>query len=122
MLRAQGRVVGDTASLALVDELRAELAGAGPLEDLLHEPGVTDILVNAPDEVWFDRGRGLERSAARFSGEGSVRALAQRLATAAGRRLDDASPCVDARLASGVRLHAVVPPISPRADLRLAPV
>src|SRR3712207_7550550 len=68
-----------------------ELAGAGPLEPLLREPGVSDVLVNGPDEVWVDRGRGLERTLVRFPDEDAVRRLAVRLAAAAGRRLDHRS-------------------------------
>jgi pilus assembly protein CpaF len=99
--------------LAAVEALRSELLGAGPLDALLREPGVTDVLVNAPDEVWVDRGRGLEPAGVRFGDERDVRRLAVRLAAAAGRRLDDAVPCADIRLADGVRLHAVLPPVSP---------
>jgi pilus assembly protein CpaF len=62
--------------------------------------------------VWIDRGAGLERTEVVFASESDVRRLAQRLAAAAGRRLDDASPCVDARLPSGARLHCVLPPVS----------
>ena len=97
--------------------LRSELAGAGPLEPLLADPDVTDVLVNGPAEVWVDRGDGLQRAAVGFPDEAAVRRLAQRLAAAAGRRLDAAQPTVDARLPDGVRLHAVLPPISPAGTL-----
>lgn len=86
---------------------------AGPLQPLLDADGVTDVLVNGPSAVWVDRGFGLERAAVRFDGEEAVRALAVRLAAAAGRRLDGAAPWVDARLPGGVRLHAVLPPLAP---------
>ncbi|MDF3290733.1 TadA family conjugal transfer-associated ATPase [Streptomyces silvisoli] len=111
-LRAQGRLLGDTAVLGVVRALRSEMVGAGLLEPLLAEPGVTDVLVNGPDEVWVDRGSGLERTGIRFRDAAAVRKLAQRLATAAGRRLDDARPWVDARLPDGTRLHAVLPPVA----------
>ncbi|MGH3326986.1 MAG: TadA family conjugal transfer-associated ATPase [Streptomycetales bacterium] len=114
-LRAEGRVLGDAAVLGVVGALRSEIAGAGLLEPLLRDPDVTDVLVNAPGEVWVDRGSGLERAAVGFPDDRAVRRLAQRLAAGAGRRLDDASPYVDARLPDGVRLHAVLPPASPRA-------
>jgi pilus assembly protein CpaF len=110
-LRSQGRLLGDRAVRGVARALRSELVGAGPLEPLLAAPEVTDVLVSAPDEVWIDRGRGLERTAVRFSDAAAVRRLAQRLATAAGRRLDDARPWVDARLPDGTRLHAVLPPV-----------
>jgi pilus assembly protein CpaF len=98
----------------LVEVRRAvdELAGAGPLEPLLRSPGITDVLVNGPDEVWLDRGSGLERAAVRFPDDAAVRRLAVRLAAAAGRRLDDAAPWVDVGLPDGTRLHAVLPPVS----------
>lgn len=111
-LRAEGVLVGDDALLRLVGELEAELLGAGPLEQWLHAPEVTDVLVNGPDRVWVDRGRGLERIDVRFPSDAAVRRLAQRLAGLAGRRLDDASPFVDARLPDGTRLHAALSPVA----------
>jgi pilus assembly protein CpaF len=111
-LRAQGRLLGDSAVLGVVEALRSEMVGTGPLEPLLADPEVTDVLVTRPDEVWVDRGRGLERTEVRFRDAASVRRLAQRLATSAGRRLDDARPWVDARLPDGTRLHAVLPPVA----------
>ncbi|MCX4748124.1 TadA family conjugal transfer-associated ATPase [Kitasatospora sp. NBC_01287] len=112
-LRAARPPLGGDELLHTVSALRAELVGAGPLDALLSSPDVTDVLVNAPDEVWADHGRGLRReSSVRFPDAEAVRHLAHRLATAAGRRLDDARPWVDARLPDGTRLHAVLPPIA----------
>lgn len=111
-LRAQGRVLGDTEILGAAARLRSELVGAGPLEALLADDSVTDVLVSAPDRVWVDRGGGLELTAVAFEDAAAVRRLAQRLAAVAGRRLDDARPWVDARLPDGTRLHAVLPPIA----------
>ncbi|WP_432095137.1 TadA family conjugal transfer-associated ATPase [Streptomyces sp. bgisy100] len=111
-LRAEGRLLGDTEVLRVVTRLRSELVGSGPLEPLLAEPEVTDVLVTSPSAVWVDRGRGLERSDVSFPDAAAVRRLAQRLAAVAGRRLDDARPWVDARLPDGTRLHAVLPPVA----------
>ncbi|MFE2846217.1 TadA family conjugal transfer-associated ATPase [Streptomyces scopuliridis] len=111
-LRAQGRLLGDTEVLGAAAELRCELVGTGPLEPLLDDPSVTDVLVSAPDRVWVDRGGGLELTAVCFADAASVRRLAQRLAAVAGRRLDDARPWVDARLPDGTRMHAVLPPVA----------
>ncbi len=111
-LRQERRPVGDAEVLAVHDVLRHDVLGAGPLDDLLGLPGVTDVLVNGAGETWIDRGDGLELTALRFAGEDAVRRVAQRLAASAGRRLDDASPYVDLRLADGTRFHAVLAPIA----------
>ncbi|GAA4671243.1 TadA family conjugal transfer-associated ATPase [Nocardioides nanhaiensis] len=111
-LREAGRPVGDATVLAVHEALRHEVVGAGPLEPLLRLPGVTDVLVNGPEQVFLDRGRGLEPAGVTFADESAVRRLAQRLAGFGGRRLDDATPWVDLRLAGGARLHAVLAPIA----------
>jgi pilus assembly protein CpaF len=111
-LRSQGRLVGDAAVLAVVDALRRDAVGAGPLEELLQAPGVTDVLVNGPDAVYVDRGAGLEPTPVRFADDAAVRRLAQRLAAAGGRRLDDATPYADVRLRDGCRFHAVLAPVA----------
>jgi pilus assembly protein CpaF len=111
-LRADGSVYGDSIVLAVVAALRREALGAGPLDTLLSEPGITDILVNGPDEVYVDRGSGLERVLTRTGDEPAIRRLATRLAAAAGRRLDDATPYVDVRLSDGTRFHAVLSPVA----------
>jgi pilus assembly protein CpaF len=111
-MRAEGRMVSDAALIATVEALRRHSVGAGPLEDLLRTPGVTDILVNGPDRVYVDRGSGLELTGLRFRHDGEVRQLAQRLAASVGRRLDDAVPFVDARLPDGSRIHAVLAPLA----------
>ncbi|MBO0871567.1 MAG: TadA family conjugal transfer-associated ATPase, partial [Micromonosporaceae bacterium] len=95
----------------LSDWLRDDTPSVGPLTPLLAEPDVTDILVNGR-EVWVDRGAGLTRAAVAIAGPAEVRRLAQRLAAACGRRLDEGCPYVDARLSDGTRLHAVLPPVA----------
>jgi pilus assembly protein CpaF len=91
--------------------LGAALLGAGPLEPHLHDPLVTDVLVNGDGAVWVDRGAGLERAEAEALGAEATRLLAVRLAGQAGRRLDESQPWVDGLLPGGVRLHAVLPPL-----------
>ncbi|HEU5474319.1 MAG TPA: TadA family conjugal transfer-associated ATPase [Actinophytocola sp.] len=112
-----GGVVGHDDVLAALRLLRREFAGAGPLEPLLRDPTTTDVLVTGGREVWVDGMAGLRRTDLKFPDEESVRRLAQRLALACGRRLDDAQPFVDAWLPESgplgrVRLHAVLPPIA----------
>ena len=105
-------VLADLQVLSALRELQRELIGAGPLEPLLADPQTTDVLVSGPDQVWIEQAGELRRTKVRFADADAVRRLAQRLALAAGRRLDDASPYVDAALPGGVRLHAVLPPIA----------
>jgi pilus assembly protein CpaF len=112
-----GGVVGHQDLLTALRSLGDEFAGAGALEPLLRDPDTTDVLVTGPAEVWLDGGSGLRRTDIRFPGEDAVRRLAQRLALAAGRRLDDAQPFVDAWLPGTgphgrIRLHAVLPPLA----------
>jgi len=116
-VQASGRLLGTAGALEAAYSINAELNGLGPLQQLAQNPAVTDIFVNAPDSVWFDRGRGLERSSLRFDAEHQVRSLASRLVAAGGRRLDDGSPCVDVRLKGGYRVHAVLSPISTSGTL-----
>ncbi len=120
VVRAEsGAIVDEVVFATLRNEVASELTGAGPLEPLLALPGVTDVLVNGPHAVWVDCGNGLHRSGVRFADDAVVRRLAQRLAAAAGRRLDDAMPYVDAALPDGTRLHAVLPPLCVNTTLSL---
>jgi pilus assembly protein CpaF len=112
VLRSEGRPVGDATVLTVLDALRRDVVGAGPLEELVRLDGVTDVVVNGPDQVFVDRGQGLERTAVTFPDDAAVRRLAQRLAARAGRRLDDATPYADVRLADGTRFHAVLAPLA----------
>ena len=128
VLEGEAVVLGETGALRARMELAAEVLGAGPLEPLLADPLVTDVLVNAGSGVWVDRGDGLTRADCDVGDELAVRRLAVRLAGIAGRRLDDTCPYVDGFLPGGVRLHAVLPPIavegphiSLRVPRRLAP-
>lgn len=112
-VRRTGRLLGDESLLALIEVLQAEFSGAGPLQPLVDDERVTDVLVNGPDRAWVDRGAGLEAVPPVVRDEAELRALAVRLAAVAGRRLDDAVPFADARLPNGVRFHAVLPPLAP---------
>jgi pilus assembly protein CpaF len=116
---AGGRSVLEAAAL-----LRRGMVGAGPLDELLADPQVSDVCVNGPGWVWVDRGEGMRRSHLRLDSDQELRALAVRLAAAGGQRLDDAMPYADVRLSHGVRLHAVLPPLSPTGvhlSLRVPP-
>ncbi|MCL1838071.1 MAG: TadA family conjugal transfer-associated ATPase [Propionibacteriaceae bacterium] len=107
-LRNMGQLVTDARVRSLVGALRQDSIGAGILDPLLDLPGVTDVIVNGPQQVYFDRGKGLELSDVSFNDDAAVRRLAIRLAASIGRRLDEGSPFVDARLPNGVRVHAIL--------------
>jgi pilus assembly protein CpaF len=118
-LRDLGLVLDEPAVAGLVRDVRRDLQGLGPLQPLVVAPDVTDVLVNGCDAVWVDRGRGLELTRTVFPDDEAVRRLGQRLANGVGRSLDDAHPWVDARLAAGIRLHVVLPPLVERPCLSL---
>lgn len=88
----------------------SSVLGMGPIQRLVGDPEVTDILVNGPDEIWVDRGHGLERTDAGFASVGDVVTMVERVIAPLGLRLDRTMPMVDARLADGSRIHAVLPP------------
>ncbi|MDE0187706.1 MAG: ATPase, T2SS/T4P/T4SS family, partial [bacterium] len=107
------KVLATEAPLAhprVVEGVVDSLIGLGPLEELLREPDVTDVLVNSPSEVWVERGGRLERTTISFGDDDAVIAAVERVIAPLGLRIDRASPMVDARLADGSRLHAIIPP------------
>ena len=89
----------------------------GPLAAHVADPATTDVFVNGPGQVWVDRGEGPVRVPVELTDEVAVRALAVSLLSLGGRHIDEATPCVDARLHDGIRVHAVLPPISPAGTL-----
>jgi pilus assembly protein CpaF len=96
----------------LVDELLDETLGLGPLEPLMRDPTVTDILINGPDCVYVERRGKLEKTPVRFRDLDHLLEILQRIAARVGRRIDESSPMVDARLVDGSRLNAVVKPLA----------
>ena len=108
MLTEEAPLAGPELAVAVADAV----VGLGPIEALLRDPQVSDVLVNGPDEIWVERSGRLEPSHLRFRDAAAVVAAVERVIAPLGLRLDRASPSVDARLADGSRLHAVVPPVS----------
>ena len=96
----------------LLDEILDELVGLGPLDKLLREPGAGDILVNGPHDVWVEKAGQLQPSAVRFRDEDHLLQILERVVSRVGRRLDESSPMVDARLPDGSRINAIIPPLS----------
>ncbi len=96
----------------LAGRVADRVLGLGPLQTLLDDPQVTDVMVNGPEEIWVDRRGELSRVETAFSGDGEVYAMIERLIAPLGLRIDRSSPTVDARLPDGSRIHVVVPPAS----------
>src|SRR6266705_672804 len=96
---------------ALATELTDDMVGLGPLEPFLDDDDITDIMANGPFDIYVERRGKLERTNARFRDAAHLVGVAQRIASAIGRRIDEASPMVDARLADGSRVNVVLPPL-----------
>ncbi len=97
---------------ALVKEIKHEVLGLGPLEPLLADPAVGDILVNGCQRVYVERGGQLVRVGVRFRDDQHLLKIIDKIAPAVGRRIDESSPMVDARLADGSRVNAIIPPLA----------
>jgi pilus assembly protein CpaF len=111
-LAKQNQALNNAERKQLVGDVLDELLGLGPLEPLLKDPTITDILVNGCDKVFIERYGVLEPSPVRFKDERHLVRIIQKIVSAVGRRIDESSPMVDARLADGSRVNAVVPPLS----------
>ncbi|MCL2333130.1 MAG: CpaF family protein [Actinomycetia bacterium] len=97
---------------ALIAELLAELMGLGPLDGLLRDASVTEIMVNGPERVFFEREGKIYRAQLRFDNDEQVRAMIERIIAPLGRRIDEQNPLVNGRLPAGHRVNAVIPPLS----------
>nr|WP_230279282.1 CpaF family protein [Croceicoccus sp. Ery15] len=101
-----------TERTALVEDVLDELLGLGPLEPLLQDDSITDILVNGPEIVFVERNGLLERAPTEFQNDKHLMRIIQKIVSAVGRRIDESSPFVDARLADGSRVNAIVSPLA----------
>ena len=111
-LAKQNHALNHAERKQLIGDVLNELLGLGPLEPLLKDPTITDILVNGHDRVFVERFGVLEASPVRFKDERHLLRIIQKIVSAVGRRIDESSPMVDARLADGSRVNAVVPPLA----------
>ena len=96
----------------LLNEIGDDVLGHGPLQRLLDDDSVTEIMVNGIDPIYVERKGRLERTTVRFTSEDQLRRVIERIVTRVGRRIDESSPLVDARLADGSRVNAVIPPLA----------
>ena len=96
----------------LAAELADDVLGLGPLQKLLDDPTVTEVMVNGPDAVYVEQSGKLQRTAVGFTSEEHLRRVIDRIVSRVGRRIDESSPLVDARLADGSRVNAIIPPLA----------
>jgi pilus assembly protein CpaF len=115
ILRRQGHMLPQRSLAKVVNEVSDEVVGFGPVEFLLKDPGVTEVMVNGADDVYVERKGRIERAPeGLFEGEEAVLHLIERIVGPLGIRVDESSPWADARLPDGSRVHAIVPPLSLR--------
>jgi pilus assembly protein CpaF len=115
LLRASGAILPQRELTRVVNEVSDEVVGFGPIEFLLKDPEVTEVMVNGPDDVYVERGGRIERAPdGLFEGEEPILHLIERIVGPLGLRVDESSPWADARLPDGSRVHAIIPPLSLR--------
>ena len=113
ILRAEGHILPQSALARVINEVSDAVVGLGPIEFLLKDPDITEVMVNGPDDVYVERkGRIVKVDDRLFEGEEAVLHVIERIVAPLGLRVDAASPWVDARLSDGSRVHAIVPPLS----------
>jgi pilus assembly protein CpaF len=112
ILNEEGRLLTETDRARLVEEIKNELLGLGPLEPLLWDEDVNDILVNGPNQVYVERQGKLYLTDVRFNDDQHLMLIIDRIVSQVGRRVDEASPMVDARLPDGSRINAIIPPLA----------
>jgi pilus assembly protein CpaF len=111
-LAAEQTALSETEREQVVGLLAADVLGHGPLEQFLTDDAVTEVMVNGLDPIWVEREGRLEETDARFASEAHLRQVIDRIVSRVGRRVDESSPMVDARLPDGSRVNAVIPPLS----------
>ncbi|MBF6569784.1 MAG: CpaF family protein [Candidatus Binataceae bacterium] len=112
ILNEEGRLITEADRLKLVDEIKNELLGLGPLEPLLWDDDITDIMVNGPNQVYVERFGKLFLTDVNFQDDQHLMLIIDRIVSQVGRRVDEASPMVDARLPDGSRINAIIPPLA----------
>src|SRR3954470_18382337 len=112
LLSEEGAVINDLERRSLVRDIQDEMLGLGPLEPLLNDPTVSDILINSASQVYVERRGKLELTEIRFNDDAHLMKIIDKIVSRVGRRIDESSPMVDARLPDGSRVNAIIPPIA----------
>jgi len=112
ILQTRLQLPDDIDAEQLISDVLDEVVGLGPLERLLADPTISEVMVNKADEIFVERNGRLERCKAAFTSDEAIRAAIDRIVSPLGRRVDEASPMVDARLKDGSRVNAIIPPLA----------
>jgi len=112
IIAEQAAMLSDEQRRALIDDIADDALGLGPLQRLLDDPGVTEIMVNGHQHIYVERNGRLLRTSASFRSEERLRRVIERIVSRVGRRIDESSPLVDARLPDGSRVNAIIPPLA----------
>lgn len=115
LLRREMPSVGGITRDQIVARVVDEVVGLGPIDALMRDPSISEVMVNAPDEVYFEREGILYLSDVRFRDHSHIARVIERIIAPIGRRVDEASPMVDARLPDGSRVNVVIPPVAPKS-------
>ena len=121
LLQAENLPLSTAERDRLVGEVHHELFGLGPLEPLLADPTISDILVNSYSSIYIERRGKLEKNLISFRDDEHLRRVIERIVSTVGRRIDEAQPMVDARLPDGSRVNAIIPPLAPGRPRPLDP-
>lgn len=112
VLAAQDQPLSSSDRARVTQEISDDILGYGPIEPFLRDPSVSEVMVNGPDSIWLEKGGRLQPARARFADEAHLRRTIDKIVSRIGRRVDESSPMVDARLPDGSRVNAVVPPLA----------
>ena len=112
LIAEEGTPLSDTERERVAADIAQDILGYGPLEPFLRDPSVTEIMVNSTEFIYIEREGHLQRTRSRFATEDGVRRVVDRIAAKVGRRIDESSPMVDARLPDGSRVNAIIPPLA----------
>jgi len=92
-----------------------EVLGLGPIENMIRDASISEVMINAPDEIFFERSGRIHRANVRFRDNAHIMRIAERIVSRVGRRVDESSPMVDARLPDGSRVNIIIPPVAPKS-------
>lgn len=112
LLIAEGTPLRDTERATFISQVLDDVMGLGPIEQFLHDSTVSEVMVNSTDPIYVERSGRIEQTSVRFATQEHLRRVIDRIVSGVGRRIDESSPMVDARLADGSRVNAIIPPLA----------